>query len=274
MRKIIIVLSVLAFATVAYCVDVVLGKTGDLTFSGSGNTFVASFAAAAQGWSDPNSWAGLWEFETTNTVATLDTSGNGAHMTNQPNVATGPTRLIVGTNQYGRVENGYSFDGSSDYFKGGQVVTGFPYTASAWVKWISGDRCAVSFSSGADGNYFLLGVHSTLGAWVRHFDGTVYDIRVPATLNDGWHHIAGVSAAVNDHKLYLDGVLVGSSNYTVNAGAMGYARTTIGYTADSTPLYYMYGQMDGVGIAQTALSSNAIFTIYQNTNPTNNVRIR
>jgi len=67
-------------------------------------------------WTDPNKYTALWEFETTNTVATLDTSGNTFHATNYPSVATGPTWVIAGTNQNGRSEYCYSFDGSSDAF--------------------------------------------------------------------------------------------------------------------------------------------------------------
>ncbi len=152
----------------------------------------------------------------------------------------------------------YDFDGSTDRINAGQVISGYPYTCSSWIKWDSANSSAISFSTGSDGYYFMMGVHASDGLWVRHFDGTVNEMYYDADISGTWHMLTEVSASASDHEMYLDGILVASTNYTEN-GNIGYDATVIGRTADSTPLYPFNGGMWGSMIYNAALTPSEIW---------------
>ena len=134
-----IAIALLICVTMARGADVFLGDVSDITWTGSGTNYYASFGV--DGWADPNSYVALWEMETTNTTQTLDTASGGTNsLTLTPSVAAGPAWTIAGTNVDGRVEHSYYFDGVDDRLVGGldasyNTSTG---TISFWV-FMTGD---------------------------------------------------------------------------------------------------------------------------------------
>ena len=121
--------------------------------------------AAPLGWTDPTTYEWLLEMETTNTTQTLDTgsyAGGPYNASNYPSVAAGPSWTILGTNQYGRIEHGYLFDGADDRFYSetnfsGAIGNDTNGTVSFWVKpaaAASGDD-AVLITQGGGGTTYM-----------------------------------------------------------------------------------------------------------------------
>ena len=146
--------------------------------------------------------------ETTNTVGTLDTSGNNYTATN--NAATWPTWTITGTNQNGRVEHSFDFDGSLQHFKaygpsmnGATAITMFAWInrkANGAYKGIFGENATdlrgLLLNGGGTGVRFDVsgtGANNALGTGV-----------VP--LNQ-WVFVAGRWYANSTAEIYTNGVL-------------------------------------------------------------------
>lgn len=137
MKRIIIALLCLT-ASWAMASDVVLGKIGDLSFSGSGTTFIGSWGAAPSGWTDPNTYLTYFNMTTNSDGLLLDISGNSYNFTNTPTPATGFTPTIVGTNVYGTVKYGMQGDGANDIFSRADIDEAFTNSATGtlhyWVR--------------------------------------------------------------------------------------------------------------------------------------------
>jgi len=240
-------------------------------------------SAADPYWTDTNSYVGLWEMETTNATQTLDTGLTASyHGSNFPNVATGPTWTIVGTNSEGRIEHGYTFNGSDGFFNlpTNKVIYGTnAFTVGTWFK-------VVNYPSTA---YVLYSTrnNTTANGWTLNLEGFGGERTLILRNREGgnsivsplyaftsntWHfavatHVSGAQ------KLYLDGVQIASSN-VVQTYTAGATTPRIGASIYITPHYFFPGVLDHTFITEYVLTSNSVFEVYQYTHPTNNLRKR
>jgi len=192
--------------------------------------------------------------------------------------------------EYTPIDNNYSmeFDGLGDYIQVGQTnqslgITG-AITISAWVKFPNGynggpnPRYATIIAEddygGAARNFwfgFRGGAFDSIRFYVFHNDGSITDLQSTPTVNDGnWHHVLGTYDGTTDadsFKIYIDGVNTDSTTATsTGVRSTSVVGPTIGAARDSSPLYFLQGNIDELAVWNKALSEDTIEGIYNTTN--------
>ena len=152
----------------------------------------------------------------------------------------------------------FSFDGVDDYFDTNSNLLGSTFSVSMWFKadsYPSTNPALISqFSSGISGRFFI-GVRDNGGRKITAFlNSHNYGSTV---INTGtWYHLT----LVNDNNtvtLYLNGSVDG--NFTFSTSVVN-TNTLIGAISASSNLWD--GNIDEVGIWNSALSSTAVTEIY------------
>ena len=155
------------------------------------------------------------------------------------------------------------FDGVSAYVSvpHNTNLNAYPFTASAWFRTTNGANVVQGLvtKSVDTGNAWSLIVQSgrLRGFYYRSFANYAIDATSAASVADGaWHH-AALTVDASGGKLFLDGVIVGSSAWTGPAGAMTLTDPLqIGrYFNYTTPLM---GAMDEVTVWNRALTASEI----------------
>lgn len=145
----------------------------------------------------------------------------------------------------GKIGQGLSFDGSTQYIVGAQTVNTGLVTMSIWFKksgkpasqaWIAGFQNGLS--GGSWDKDFYLTTSGTV-TWYL-FDGSSKDVAGTTVVTDGkWHHIVGIADGTNG-VLYIDGV----QDATFPVGS-----TYAGYTV---PNIFVGGtNLSGIALSQT-----------------------
>jgi hypothetical protein len=169
----------------------------------------------------------------------------------------------LATDQYGRADNCYSFDGVSDYITLPQAVN-----TDAW----NNKRLSVScwFKSSGTANYeyiavlgnanWALRIGKTPGDYelIWFVTGTSADVAsAGAGYRDGkWHHVVGTYDGTNQ-KIYVDGVFKGT-----DAATMTYVAGTANTISFNSATQAMAGLIDNFRIYSKALSDAEVLTIY------------
>lgn len=241
-------------------------------------------AAPPSYWTDPVSRRAHYNFEATNTTATLDVSGNHFNATNMPNVSSGPTWLKnYATNSLGRAEGVYQFDGSDDGFKTQPLlVTGaVKRTYCLWFYCIKNDASIYQyiFDSGELANYLRDGCYIRTDAKSIHwgiYGGTVTNAGSFTT--NVWTHLAlvydgGNWVAPNIH-IYFNGVAKTALSGVAVAPSTTSSPHSFAYDYLSTA-YPWKGYWDDIRVYKgTNLTQTEIQTIMAKTHPTNNIELR
>ena len=215
---------------------------------------------------------GYWKLDDASGTSAADASGNG----NTGTLTNGPTWTT------GQIGGAVNFDGADDRIQlADSVVFDFGGKGS-WCNWFYTTTSqstkflfSQDVSSGRSnstykwGNY-LTSSSGTLATYVR-IGGTSYAAVGTAFssgyYNGGWHHVCGTfdrSLASNRLKLYVDGVLSGSSNAAdgdVDSGDW----PTIG-TWDTVGFQ---GSIDEVRLYGRTLSAEEVAKLYRQTAPDN-----
>ncbi|HUV67566.1 MAG TPA: LamG-like jellyroll fold domain-containing protein, partial [Sedimentisphaerales bacterium] len=226
---------------------------------------------------------------TTNAVGTVDAIASLV-ATSMPNVATGPSRIVAGTNSYGRVEYAYEFDGADDWFEFDYSADYDPGTNNwAFSIWMHNtNELGHNVKRGLFNMHGLTNDYSEIDMYVNG-DGAddddfwclVYDtdqqayglnsLSDPRTSSGVWQNMA----VVRDGSLatfYLDGEILkavdnGAFGAIDLAGGVRYIGFMVGKNA-------WWGKLDDFRGYTNALSQAAVSNIVLNTNPTNNLEIR
>ncbi len=171
------------------------------------------------------------------------------------------------------------FNGESDYVKidnngNGGIVTGFPFTFSAWFKTpgpTAGNKKMVLVNI-ADPNY----ASRYYGICIRKYGSKYKPVIVARNggkervksfnqnlADETWHQVVGVFVSNRLRKLYVDGIYTGksSSNVTFNTAAI---LTSFGRWGDNTPSEYFNKLIDNVCIWNKELSDDEISNYYNN----------
>ena len=161
--------------------------------------------------------------------------------------------------------NSLTFDGSNTVILCGNSNRGISnqVTAEAWVKttssayqWVAAKYSNNNFE---DGGFFLYLIGGQAGFDGRCGVGQYFSSGHSATrYNDGrWHHLAGVFTGT-DWRIYVDGLLVSSSSYTINSPNLATSQPlVIGYYAAQNGQYFN-GEVDEVRIWRTAKTASEI----------------
>lgn len=242
--------------------------------------------AAPSAWTDPNAGdlvARYWmDPMVTNASGLVDDDVGGNDGTLLPSFAGGPVWTIEGTNENGRLEHGFDFDGNDnaigvDSLVNNPRVDSGALSVCAWFDCdgtTTRDIFSITDTNGVE-NYFALLISSVdghalmlqvLGGTLTRVDGTA-DLR-----SDGWHHICYTVTAGNAMSLYIDGIVVDTSTRSGTHAGFDIAR--IGeFKVDGADRFYG-GLIDDVRVYNAAVSSNGVFQIFSNTHPANNIEVR
>ena len=302
MHRIILALALMATVSVAgltYYDNVTLIGTDD-------GVNYYDLSGGDSGWTDTNAPIAMWEMNETNTTQTLDTSqyagglGSGYHANNKLSVAAGPAQTIVGTNEFGRVENGYTFNGVNTYFQCpsefiNAVSNDTVGSINLWVNLAVDDGNIhefFTFNSGAIETYILFfadfGVGDDFLRVTIKADSVIQSSY--RTASDFTDALVGSNTMITltqngvAPKMSVNGVDValtdaGGSNDGVWLKGLTDATTppticSIGALDFSSLLQVLNGTIGEIEYYNYVLSTNQITDLYNNTNPTNNVRIR
>ena len=154
------------------------------------------------------------------------------------------------------------FSGSGQYLtRSGSPVTAEPFTLACWYVTSSAtaDQALISLAPNS-GNYHLLALGGTAGGdpvSAVSFDGSAGVAEATAAFSTGvWQQACGVFAATNDRRVYMNGGNEGTDTTDISVGTLTTAR--IGYSADSSPQYYLAGNVAEAAIWNVALAQAEI----------------
>ena len=185
-----------------------------------------------------------WSFDSIVGQTVPDVSGNG----NDGTIEGNPQKV------QGKFGNALEFDGDGDYVELPDMgtVESYPFTLEAWFKTsyegtqtilvqrnIEAGNQRVQLYFGGAGDNFYYNVRNDAEVEIGNQD-----------IDDGqWHHVVGVSAASNNHKVYVDGNEVATSSTNVTAPSVNAAH--IGRWIEG---YHFSGTIDEVRIYNRALN--------------------
>ncbi len=207
---------------------------------------------------------GRWRLnETDGTAAAanaiIDSSGNAFHGTNSETVVSVSSPI----------GHGVSLDGTGDYINASDtIILDYPFSMNIWLR-TTGTSLSDLLSIGkstVEGRYFALELSAAgVYEYVLRPSTTAIKVSSGVTVNDGiWHMITSVSAANNDHKLYVDGALKVSSGTakTWDTGATILNAWAIGRLEKATPSGLFTGDLSDARMYSGALSASDIGRLY------------
>ncbi len=177
------------------------------------------------------------------------------------------------------VDYALNFNGETDYVQinnnaSGGMVTGFPFTFSAWFK--------TSGPTEGNDDMVLLDIANPnyaskyYGISIRKYDDKYKAVIVARNgeservksfnqnlADDTWHQVVGVFQSDNSRLLYIDGVYTGKSSSVVAFDADAII-TAIGRWSDNTPSEYYHQLIDNVSVWNKELSDAEILDYYNN----------
>lgn len=209
-----------------------------------------------------NTYAALWNFDTT--VNTDDISANN----NDALALTGA--VSYDTTDFKEGNQSVVFDGTTkiQYSQNPgpfMIAATSARSVTMWVKPSSFSGIQNLFEEGGSFRGFVIRLNGTdVETIVRNSETTFDSLTAPFPTDGDWHHLALVyNGAVGTHELYIDGVVISSSNEAAalidtHSGAGGLAgvqvRDSFGETADN----FYSGKMDAVAVYEIALSETQV----------------
>ena len=216
-----------------------------------------------------SSIAGWWKFDENSGVSAGDSSGSGNTLTFGGN----PTWSV------GKVGSALTFDGTDDKAYVADPINGSldmgsgDFSLAAWVKldptYTDANPTVIFKGAGSDtepgywlfwsnsSNYLRFTISSGVGTrpTVNSTAGVIKD--------NLWHHVAAVAVRSGVSKLYIDGVLNASSNWSAYTGSIDTASNfVIGSHLIGPAATDWKGQIDDVRMYEKALSDVEITDIY------------
>ena len=277
--------------------DVILGSISDgFTYSSfDANNVIVSFGGITS-WTDPNSanLVAIYYMEQTNgTSVFTDSWTNNFDGTPMPSVATGPTAGIdLGNRPDGKQETATDFDGGNDCillsddpkWSFGNGTTDKPFTVMAWINpdTTAGVMYLLNKDDNASNREYYWRLEPGGAMLLLLFDAPGYRYITTLPVSTGvWTHVActysgvGGTSAQNGLTAYTNGILspsTASASGTYVAMSDGTYAPEIGRRGNSG---YFNGLMDDFRPYSAELSSNAVWTIFDNTrHPTNSIETR
>ncbi len=209
----------------------------------------------------------LWHFDENGGLTTADTTGHGYLGTLVSNPVWVASSAPLVFNQV--ASNALQFDGVNGYLVVAHTndLNAYPFTATAWFRTTN----TANVVQGIVSKYLDISANGwTLVVQNNHLRGFYYrnssfsDVAIDATsaagVADGaWHH-AALTVDTNGGKLYLDGVVVGSSLWSGAAGPpTGTDPLQIGHYSSYANRFQ--GDIDEVTVWSRALAGNEVSSL-------------
>lgn len=211
---------------------------------------------------------GHWKFDETSGTSAADSSGNSYTGTMSGGLSA-TTNSVTGINN-----KALNLDGVNDEI----VITGrlgspTNITVSAWARLTSrGLYGGQIFSIGDD---FVLRIDNrdvtsgTAGLFFNNSAGWQLTSSGTDYLGTGWHHYVFVFDDTNNiQKLYVDGAVTATTNYTQSITYQHGTNVNIGRHGTGSPSYEFGGDIDDIRVYNRALSAADISALYSGTNHT------
>lgn len=150
------------------------------------------------------------------------------------------------------------------------VTRGYPFSATAWVRLTnasaSGKSSMIIQESNSGDNRLewrlYYGGAPQFSYYIRDYSAGA-SITGPSygTYDGVWRHIVCVSASATDHRMYINGVLIGSSTTSVNHVARN--QVTLGvYKAGGTPDHYLASDIADIRIYRRDIGLEGARALY------------
>lgn len=212
----------------------------------------------SHGWSRPasggsssllNGIVAYWKFDEGTGTITADATGNGHAVTlvNSPAWAAG------------KINDGLSFNGSTNYGTFGPI-TGLPsLSISAWIKTTTVSSAAMIVGSSGATNFQVRVASGKAGVICGQPGEALSPLAGTTTINDGnWHHIVFTNDPAGNAVLYVDAASE-ASEAGANLSAYDMAEIArLGYSSAQ----YFNGTIDEVGIWNRALTAAEVTELY------------
>jgi len=222
-----------------------------------------------------NGLVGYWTFDGSKVPWTSSTAATATDSSGQNNTGT-----LTNMNQstapvIGKIGQGLNFDGSNDYVASGGVFSSLgtsnqPYSLAGWVMVRSGAAAGniihISSDSGGTGWCVSFVTYNGTKLLANSWNGGGVTATGATTLTQGiWYHFVNTWDASNGLRIYLNGVLDGSTaQATFSAsGSSDYVFAGRGVASCSgTTGNYFNGRIDDVRIYNRALSAGEVADLY------------
>ena len=168
--------------------------------TGKSQPAVAAAYGSQETWDEngSNNYRGVWHVN--------DASGNLTDSTE--NSLTLTANQIAGYQQSGKIGYAIDLDGTDSYASATSPISDVPFTLSCWVKFdaINQQASILSLQYTASANRHFVNVWDDEKFYSSSKDGGL-DEAVSTTIHTTatWYHVAGVFAAHNDRRLFVDG---------------------------------------------------------------------
>ena len=239
--------------------------------------------AAAPSWTPNITPVAHWNFQQTNATATLDVIASARHATNEPSVATGPTRKPTEyTNINGRTEAIYDFDGTDDRFLtslcSATLTVNNAFTMAAWVRLDTNTSTRLVYGDASGGfgvgMWFSTSPANTWRAGVNMGSGfKAADVAVTNPLKT-WVHLA-MEGTRTSIAMYVNGNAPSNTFFADTGFLDNTFGMTLGCRTDGTVRDLFWdGFLDDFRAYTNLIGLTEVQLIYSNTRPTANIEVR
>lgn len=206
--------------------------------------------------------AGWWDFDEGQGTVAHDRSGNG----NDGTLSGMSSPASVGTsgwNPNGKVNRGLSFDGRNDYVSLASThASSYPFTYSLWARAnsASGTQIIMGTNTVCSGGAGNAQVYIGSASWKADICGSSASVvSAPVTVGQ-WTHLVAVYESDTSRKLYVNGVLVGSTKNSLTTTS-----NVSRFGSRQNDSLYFNGSLDEIKIYNYPLTASEVQTEFNET---------
>ncbi len=193
----------------------------------------------------------------------VDSSSNGYDGTKDATAAVVSVSAPLG--------HGITFNGTTDFINGSDtIIIDYPLSLNIWLRSTSSTKSILLSIADVSEETRYFALRYTAGGTLEYLfrtTGVESQAKVAGAIavDDGiWHMVTGVSATNNDHKIYVDSVLINSSSTekTWDTGAVVMDAWAIGRMEKATPAELFTGDLSDARIFSGGLSAEDVAKLY------------
>jgi trimeric autotransporter adhesin len=203
-------------------------------------------------------------------------TGNANDATTNADNGTVQGGATLTTDRFGRANNAYNFNGSSQYISTATASASpgpLNFSISVWFRTTSAGGLLVGYGASQTGSSSMYDRHIYMSdagqIYYGIYPGGAQTINSTASYDDGnWHNAVVTTSSTTGSTLYVDGQLQDSDPTMTTCqtyGTTGYWRVGYnnlgGWTNQPTDFYFN-GDLDDIAIYKSALTAAQIYSLY------------